>query len=54
MAPFRAATIERIQREIPNVEILKVRGAHCSFLFVSREQVVTTMRRFLSVAQADR
>jgi pimeloyl-ACP methyl ester carboxylesterase len=47
MVPFRAASIERIQRELPNVEILKVPGTHFDFLFTSRQKVVDAMRRFL-------
>jgi pimeloyl-ACP methyl ester carboxylesterase len=47
MVPFRAASVERIRRELPSVEILNVPGNHFDFIFVSREQVVATMRRFL-------
>jgi pimeloyl-ACP methyl ester carboxylesterase len=47
MVPFRAASVERIRRELPNVEILNVPGNHFDFIFVSREQVVAAMRRFL-------
>jgi pimeloyl-ACP methyl ester carboxylesterase len=47
MAPFRAASIERVRRELPNVEIVNVPGTHMDFVFTSREQVVAAMRRFL-------
>jgi pimeloyl-ACP methyl ester carboxylesterase len=47
-APFRAASIERVRRELSNVEIVNVSGTHTDFLFTSREQVVAAMRRFLS------
>ena len=47
MAPFRAACIERVRRELPSVEIVKVRGTHKDFVFTSREQVVSAMQRFL-------
>jgi pimeloyl-ACP methyl ester carboxylesterase len=47
MAPFRAACIERVQRELPSVEIVKVPGTHKDFVFTSREQVVSAMQRFL-------
>lgn len=47
-APFRAASIERVRRELPKVEIVNVSGTHMDFLFTSREQVVAAMRRFLS------
>jgi len=47
MAPFRAASIERVRRELPNIEIVNVPGTHMDFLFTSREQVVAAMRRFL-------
>ena len=48
MAPFRAASIERVRRELPGVETVNVPGTHMDFLFTSREQVVAAMRRFLS------
>jgi len=48
MVPFRAASIERVRRELPDVEIVNVPGTHNDFVFTSREQVVGAMRRFLS------
>lgn len=48
MVPFRAASIERVKRELPGVEIVNVPGAHVDFIFTSREQVVSAMRTFLS------
>ncbi len=47
MAPLRAASIERVRRELPSVEIVKVPGTHKDFVFTSREQVVSAMQRFL-------
>ena len=47
MAPFRAASIERVRRELPSVEILKVPGTHKGFVFTSREEVVSAMQSFL-------
>jgi pimeloyl-ACP methyl ester carboxylesterase len=47
IAPFRAASTERVRRELPGVEILKVAGTHKDFVFTSREQVVRAMQRFL-------
>ena len=47
IAPFRAASIERLRRELPDVEIVKVSGAHKDFIFTSREQVVSAMHAFL-------
>lgn len=47
MAPFRAATIERVRRELPGIEIVNVPGTHTDFIFVSRDSVVAAMRRFL-------
>lgn len=47
MTSFRAASIERVRREVPSVEIVKVPGTHKDFVFTSREQVVTAMQRFL-------
>jgi pimeloyl-ACP methyl ester carboxylesterase len=46
MAPFRAASIERVRRELPSVEIVKVPGTHKDFVFTSRKQVVSAMQRF--------
>src|SRR5260370_7867292 len=46
MAPFRAAAIERVRRELPSVEIVKVPGTHKDFVFTSREHVVSAMQRF--------
>jgi pimeloyl-ACP methyl ester carboxylesterase len=48
MIPFRAKSIARVRRELANVEIVKVPGAHDSFFLTSRERVVRAMRRFLS------
>lgn len=47
MAPFRIKSIARIQRELVNLQILQVPGAHDSFFLTSRAQVVTAMRGFL-------
>ena len=48
MAPFRAASIERVRHELPNVEIVNVLGTHMDFVFTSREKVVDAIRKFLS------
>ena len=48
MVAFRAASVERARRELPNVEIVNVPGTHLDFLYTSRDQVVVAMRRFLS------
>jgi len=47
-APFRQASIERVQKELRSVEIVNVPGTHVDFPFTSREQVVAAMRNFLS------
>src|SRR5260370_18048273 len=47
MAPFRNACIERVRRELPSLEIVKVPGTHKDFVFTSRQQVVSAMQRFL-------
>ena len=47
-APFREASIARVRREIPGIEIVRVPGTHPDFVFNSREQVVAAMRRFLA------
>ena len=46
--PFKAKSIERMKREIANIEIAHVPGAHGSFIVTSRPQVVEAMRRFLT------
>jgi pimeloyl-ACP methyl ester carboxylesterase len=48
MGPFRASSMDRVRRELHNVEIVKVSGTHIDFVFTSRKQVVAAMRRFLS------
>jgi pimeloyl-ACP methyl ester carboxylesterase len=48
MGPFRAASIEQVKRQLPGIEVVNVAGTHGDFLFISREQVVTAMRRFLT------
>jgi len=47
MVPFQAASIERVRRELPHVEIVKVPGTHLDIVFTCRAQVVAAMRRFL-------
>ncbi len=47
MAPFRAASVERVRRELPNVKIVRVSGTHTGFFFTSREQVVSAINGFL-------
>ncbi|MFZ0580522.1 MAG: hypothetical protein WAN72_24695 [Candidatus Acidiferrales bacterium] len=47
MAPFRAAAIERVRRELPSVEIVKVPGTPKGFVFTSRQEVVSAMQSFL-------
>jgi pimeloyl-ACP methyl ester carboxylesterase len=48
MDPFRRASIERIRKELPGVEIVNVPGTHMDFLFTSRKQVVSAIEQFLS------
>lgn len=48
-APFREASVARVQRELPKVEIVRVPGTHPDFVFTSRQQIVDAMRRFLGV-----
>ncbi len=47
LAPFRAASIERVRRELVSVKIVRVPGTHKDFVFTSREQVVSAMQQFL-------
>lgn len=49
MAQFRVKSIDRIRRELANVQILLVPGSHDSFFLTSRAQVVKAMRLFLQV-----
>ncbi len=51
-APFRAASIKRVHRELRGVEIVKVLGTHMDFVFTSRKPVVDAMRRFLRSSAA--
>jgi pimeloyl-ACP methyl ester carboxylesterase len=51
MARFRAASIKRVRRELPAVEIMRVPGTHKDFVFTSRKQVVGAMQRFLGGAE---
>ena len=51
IAPFRAASIERVRRELPSVEILEVPGTHKDFVFTSREQIVSAMQLFFGGAE---
>lgn len=47
-SPFQRESIDRVRRELANVEIVRVPGLHDSFPLTSRQQVVSTMRSFLS------
>lgn len=40
--------LEWIKRQVPDIDIVNVPGTHSDFIFTSREQVVTAMRRFLT------
>ena len=51
IATFRAAAIERVRRELPSVEIVKVPGTHKGFVFTSRKEVVSAMQSFLGVTE---
>jgi pimeloyl-ACP methyl ester carboxylesterase len=47
-ARFRAKSIARLRREIADVQIVHVPGAHSNFMLMSRQQVADAMRAFLS------
>lgn len=47
LAEFRAESIDRIRRELPGVEIVRVPGTHPDLLFSCRREIVSSMRRFL-------
>ena len=48
LGPFRAASVERVKRELKGVEVVRVRGAHGDFLWTSTDQVAEAMRKFLA------
>jgi len=52
MAPFREKSIARIRRQIANVEVVRVPGAHDSFFITSRDKVVQEIERFLDERRA--
>jgi pimeloyl-ACP methyl ester carboxylesterase len=47
-APFRDASIARIRREMPQIEIVKVPGTHADFLFTARDRIVGAMNEFFA------
>jgi pimeloyl-ACP methyl ester carboxylesterase len=46
-APFRVASVERIRKELPGVEVIHVPGTHSDFIYTSRPRVVDSLQRFL-------
>lgn len=40
--------LEWIKRQVPDIDIVNVPGTHLDFVFTSREQVVTAIRRILT------
>jgi len=54
MASFRPASMERVRRELPNIEIVNVPGTHMDFIFTARDQVAAAMQRFLGGSAAQR
>jgi hypothetical protein len=40
--------LEWTKRQVPDIETVNVPGTHSDFVFTSREQVMTAMRRFLT------
>jgi hypothetical protein len=45
--PYQVKSMERLRRELANVEVVRVPGAHSSFYFTNRERVLEPMLRFL-------
>ena len=45
--PFRAASVTRVRREMPQAEIVRVPGSHMDFVLNARDSVAGLMRRFL-------
>jgi pimeloyl-ACP methyl ester carboxylesterase len=46
--PYQSKSIDRLRREIANVQIVRVPGAHGSFFMTDHRDVVAAMRRFLA------
>ena len=46
-APLQAKAIEKVRRQLANVEIVRIHGPHCNFFLTDRQEMVATMRRFL-------
>jgi pimeloyl-ACP methyl ester carboxylesterase len=47
MVPMREKFMEQLERELRDVRIVRVPGAHSDFFLNSKDQVVDAMRRFL-------
>jgi len=47
MAPFRTKSLEGVRKELANVRVVDVPGAHGGFFVSHRAQVVEEMQRFL-------
>ncbi len=50
MVPFRSASVARVRRELPGIEIVDVPGTHMDFVFTSRDQIAAAMRKFLGAS----
>lgn len=46
--PYQEKSIQRVQRELANVEVVRVPGTHSSFFMTDRQQVVDLMKQFLT------
>lgn len=44
---FRASSIERVRRELPGAQIMRVNGTHVDLLLTCRNEIVAAMRQFL-------
>lgn len=45
--PFRAASVARVRRELPQAVIVRVPGSHMDFVVTARDSVAGVIRRFL-------
>jgi pimeloyl-ACP methyl ester carboxylesterase len=45
--PYQAKSVEKLRGELADVRIVRVPGAHSSFFMTDRQQVISSMRRFL-------
>jgi len=50
-APFQAKSLARAQRELVQVQVVRIPGAHANFLIMQHDRIVREMRRFLGTLE---